>query len=151
LPDDIDNEKYSAIHRRELDLGKPLDIDVVLEDRDIDLIAAGIDVALRIDRLTDSAATARKIAGCRRVVVGTLTYFGPNGDSANPADFLRHQAIIYEQRAGGSNMILPAGDLGNRQHRHWRLRVSATEGVREAVLPASASLLAARNGCLGRS
>jgi LysR substrate binding domain len=30
-----------------------LDIDVVLKDRDIDLIQAGIDVALRIDRLPD--------------------------------------------------------------------------------------------------
>jgi DNA-binding transcriptional LysR family regulator len=37
-----------------------LDIDVVLEDRDIDLIAAGIDVALLIGRLADSAATLAK-------------------------------------------------------------------------------------------
>ena len=37
-----------------------LDIDVLLDDRDIDLIAAGIDVALLIGRLADSSLTARK-------------------------------------------------------------------------------------------
>jgi DNA-binding transcriptional LysR family regulator len=47
-----------------------LDIDVVLDDRDIDLIAAGIDVALLIGRLPDSAATVRKIGQCQRRVIG---------------------------------------------------------------------------------
>src|SRR5580704_831076 len=36
-----------------------LDIDAYLDDRDIDLVAAGIDVALLIGRLADSTATAR--------------------------------------------------------------------------------------------
>lgn len=39
-----------------------LDVDVVLDDRNVDLIEAGIDVALRISDLNDSALTARKIA-----------------------------------------------------------------------------------------
>jgi DNA-binding transcriptional LysR family regulator len=39
-----------------------LDVDVVLPDGDIDLIEAGIDVALRIGPLRDSVLTARKIA-----------------------------------------------------------------------------------------
>jgi len=47
-----------------------LDIDVVLEDRDLDLVAAGIDVALLIGRLADSAVTARKIGQCQRRVIG---------------------------------------------------------------------------------
>jgi DNA-binding transcriptional LysR family regulator len=38
-----------------------LDLDVVLEDRNIDLIEAGIDVALRMGELADSALTARKV------------------------------------------------------------------------------------------
>src|SRR5713101_1704889 len=43
-----------------------LDVDVVLDDRDVDLIEAGIDVALRMGDLGDSALTARKIAQSRR-------------------------------------------------------------------------------------
>jgi DNA-binding transcriptional LysR family regulator len=41
-----------------------IDVDMVLEDRNIDLIEAGIDVALRVGRQPDSPLTARKIAEC---------------------------------------------------------------------------------------
>src|SRR5437763_941761 len=80
-----------------------LDVDVVLDDRDIDLIEAGIDVALRIGRLTDSAVTARKIGQCQRRVIGTPAYFGARGVPRTPTDLLAHQAIIYEQRDGGAS------------------------------------------------
>ena len=44
-----------------------IDLDMVLDDRNIDLIEAGIDVALRLGRQPDSTLTARKIAECRAV------------------------------------------------------------------------------------
>ena len=77
-----------------------LDIDVVLDDRDIDLIAAGIDVGLLIGRLADSAVIARKIGQCQRRVIGAPAYFDARGVPQTPADLLAHQAIIYEQRDG---------------------------------------------------
>ena len=61
-----------------------LDIDVVLDDRDIDLIAAGIDVGLLIGRLADSAVIARKIGQCQRRVIGTPAYFQGEGYAADP-------------------------------------------------------------------
>jgi len=79
-----------------------LDIDVVLDDRDIDLIVAGIDVALLIGRLSDSAVTARKIGQCQRRVIGTPAYFAAKGMPQTPADLLAHHAIVYEQRDGGA-------------------------------------------------
>jgi DNA-binding transcriptional LysR family regulator len=111
-----------------------LDIDVVLEDRDIDLIAAGIDVALSIGRLTDSAVTARKIGSCRRIVVGTPAYFAARGLPHIPADLLAHQAIIYEQRAGGAIWAFRQGTSETTVTVSGRVRVSAAEGIREAVL-----------------
>jgi DNA-binding transcriptional LysR family regulator len=110
-----------------------LDIDVVLEDRDIDLIAAGIDVALRMDRLADSAVTARKIGGCRRIVVGAPPYFDARGIPQTPADLLAHQAIIYEQRAGGTSWTFRQG-TSETVTVTGRVRVSAAEGIHEAVL-----------------
>src|SRR5580704_16583435 len=87
-----------------------LDVDVVLDDRDIDLIEAGIDVALRVGRLGDSGTTVRKIGHCRSCVVVTPSYFAAHGRPKAPGDLIEHQAVIYEQR------------------------VSAAEGVREGVL-----------------
>jgi len=111
-----------------------LDIDVVLEDRDLDLVAAGIDVALLIGRLADSAVTARKIGQCQRRVIGTPAYFEEKGVPQTPADLLAHEAIIYAQRDGGANWTFRQGTSETTVTVNGRLRVSATEGVREGVL-----------------
>jgi DNA-binding transcriptional LysR family regulator len=111
-----------------------LDLDVVLDDRDLDLIAAGIDVALLIGRLTDSAVTARKIGECQRRVVGTPAYFEARGVPQTPADLLAHQAIVYEQRDGGAGWTFRQGTSETTVTMSGRLRVSAGEGIREGVL-----------------
>jgi DNA-binding transcriptional LysR family regulator len=111
-----------------------LDIDVVLEDRDLDLVAAGIDVALLIGRLADSAVTARKIGRCQRRVIGAPVYFEARGVPQTPADLLAHQAIIYEQRDGGATWAFRQGTSETTITVSGRLRVSAGEGIREGVL-----------------
>jgi DNA-binding transcriptional LysR family regulator len=77
-----------------------LNVAVVLDDRNIDLIETGSDVALRMGVLTDSALTARKIGQSRRVVVGTPSYFAKAGEPRAPADLTAYQAIIYDVRGG---------------------------------------------------
>ena len=111
-----------------------LDVEVVLEDRDINLIEAGIDVALLIGRLTDSAATVRRIGQCQRHVIGTPAYFEATGVPQTPADLLAHQALIYEQRDGGASWAFRQGTSETVVTVRGRLRVSATEGIREGVL-----------------
>lgn len=64
-----------------LDQNPELNIDLMLDDRNINLVEEGVDVALRMGTLSDSGLTARKIAECRRVVLGTPAYFK---NTANP-------------------------------------------------------------------
>ena len=111
-----------------------LDVDVVLDDRDIDLVEAGIDVALRLGNLADSVLTARKIAQCRSVVVGAVSYFEAHGVPQSPGDLVAHQAVIYEQRPGGIVWTFRRGMTETTVSVSGRLRVSAAEGVREGVL-----------------
>ena len=111
-----------------------LDVDLVLDDHDIDLIGVGVDVALFIGRLVDSAATGRKIGQCRRFVIGTPAYFEAKGVPQTPADLLAHQAIIYEQRDGGATWCFQQGNSETTVTLSSRVRVSAGEGVREGVL-----------------
>jgi DNA-binding transcriptional LysR family regulator len=112
-----------------------LDIDAYLDDHDIDLVATGIDVALLIGRLADSAVTARKIGECQRHVVATPDYFAARGAPRTPTDLLTHEAIVYEQRDGGTAWIFQQGTSSETSITvNGRLRVSAGEGVRAAVL-----------------
>jgi DNA-binding transcriptional LysR family regulator len=82
-----------------------LEMEVVLDDRNIDLVQEGIDVALRMGQLSDSSLTARRIASGRHVVVGTPAYFERTGRPTAPGDLAAHQAVIYDQEAGGHSIL----------------------------------------------
>jgi len=110
-----------------------LEVDLVLEDRTVDSIAAGIDVALWMGPFGDSTLIARKIAMCRRVVTGAPAYFDVMGVPLNPTDLLGHQTVIYDQPQGGQTWTFRQGSAEVSVTVNGRLRVSAAEGVREAV------------------
>ncbi|NWA24865.1 LysR family transcriptional regulator [Pseudomonas gingeri] len=111
-----------------------LDIDVVLDDRSVNLVEEGIDVALRMGELSDSGLTARKIGECPRMVLGTPAYFEQQGEPTSPAQLVDHQTVIYSQNGGGTHWLFRCGDSEQAVTVSGRVRVSAAEGVRTAVL-----------------
>jgi DNA-binding transcriptional LysR family regulator len=110
-----------------------LDVEVVLDDRNVDLIEAGIDIALRMGDLTDSTLTARKIAQGRRLVLGTPSYFAKAGEPRTPAELSAHQAVIYDQGSGGGAWRFRQGTAETAVTLKGRVRMTAAEGVRESV------------------
>ncbi len=117
-----------------LDANPDLSVDVVLDDENVDLLERGIDVALRMGVLGDSNMTARRIATARRVVVGTPAYFAKAGEPRMPAELPSHQAVIYEQGGGGAAWSFTRGTAETAVAISGRVRVTAAEGVRAAVL-----------------
>ena len=117
-----------------LDRHPNLKIDVILDDRDIDLLEHGVDVALRMGSLNDSSMTARRIAQSRRLVVGTPAYFAEAGIPTTPADLSQHQAIIYSLRGGGESWAFSQQGKEVAVVVSGRVRVSAAEGMRTTVL-----------------
>ena len=109
-----------------------LEVDVVLDDRTIDLIAEGIDISLRMGRLTDSGVVARKLASSKRSVLATAEYLARAGAPKVPADLADHETVIFSQlsnvwsfsRDGTEVSVLVRG----------RARFSGAEGIRTAVL-----------------
>jgi DNA-binding transcriptional LysR family regulator len=109
-----------------------LDLEVILDDRQIDLVQEGVDVALRMGRLVDSTLTVRRIARCKRLVLGTQTYFDRAGIPATPAALSQHQAVVYLQEGGIWTFRRESEEVAVTVQS--RLRVTAAEGVRAAVL-----------------
>jgi DNA-binding transcriptional LysR family regulator len=110
-----------------------LDIDIVLDDRNIDLIEEGIDVALRMGQLADSSLTARKLGQSPRRVFASAAYLERMGVPRVPADLAGHQAVIYSQRGGGDEWTFHRDGTTASIAMQGRVRVTAAEGVREAV------------------
>ena len=109
-----------------------LEIDVILDDRVIDLVAEGVDMAMRMGELPDSAAVARKLASGRRSVIATPAYLERCGIPQSPAELGSHQALIYSQASSG--WTFKRGSAETSVSVHGRVRVSAAEGLRAAVL-----------------
>jgi DNA-binding transcriptional LysR family regulator len=111
-----------------------LDLDILLDDRMVDLVQEGIDVAFRMGTLANSSLTARRIARSKRLVIGTPTYFKTAGTPRKPADLAGHELVVYTR--DGENRAWPFRENGAETSvaMDGRLKVSAAEGVRAAVL-----------------
>jgi len=109
-----------------------LAIDAVLDDRHVDPVEEGIDVALRMGELADSSLVARKIGQSRRLVVGTPAYFARAGEPTAPSELPSHAAVVYAR--GGEGSTFRKGDVTVDVALSDRIRMTAAEGVREAVL-----------------
>jgi DNA-binding transcriptional LysR family regulator len=83
-------------------------------------------------KMTDSALTARRIARCKRLVLGTPAYFDRAGTPSTPSELSKHQAVVYLQEGSIWSFRRESSELAVSVQS--RLRVTAAEGVRAAVL-----------------
>ena len=119
-----------------LDQHPQLSLDLLLSDRPGDLIREGVDVCIRTGTLNDLSVIARKIATCRRLVIGTPSFFDRSGIPETPSDLARLAAVIYtiEGAGGGELFGFRQGESEVDVRLSGPLRVSAAEAVRAAVL-----------------
>lgn len=75
-------------------------VDLSFEDRYVDLIAQGIDVALRMGKLADSSLGARYLGNNPWTVVASPRHLKTAGTPKRPADLARHNALVYSSVQG---------------------------------------------------
>jgi DNA-binding transcriptional LysR family regulator len=120
--------------QRFLDQHPQLKLDIVLDDRNIDLLEEGVDVSLRLGALSDSAMTARRIGRSPRAVLATPGYLARHGEPRHPAELITHQSIVYNRAGSGTACMFQCGERQEPVTLEGRVRVSAAEGVRAAVM-----------------
>jgi DNA-binding transcriptional LysR family regulator len=86
-----------------------LEIEMVVDDRPINLVEEGIDIAFRSGTLKNSTLVARKIGEARRLVVGTPRYFEKHGEPKSPEELMTHQTVIYTPDGGGTSWMFRQG------------------------------------------
>ncbi|CUX48566.1 LysR family transcriptional regulator [Rhizobium oryzihabitans] len=99
-----------------------LSLEIVAEDRFVDLIEEGFDLAVRITRLEDSGLIARKLSDFRVYAVATADFVAQHGPLDGPQDFARvpfiidtntrfHNSVRYFEPDGGSNSVAISGPI----------------------------------------
>lgn len=127
-----------------LDAHPKVQLELLMDDRVVDLVAENIDVALRMGVLTDSALKARKLGQAQRLVIASPSYLARRGVPRTPADLLEHDGVIYGQSSGGQEWLFRRGTSETSVYLRTRLKLSAAEGVREAVLAGQGFAIASR-------
>jgi len=89
-----------------------LQVDLSFEDRYTDLVAQGIDVALRMGKLADSALGARFLGTNPWLMVASTTYLRKAGTPKRPADLSGHETLIYSSVQGNDvwRVLSPRGE-----------------------------------------
>ena len=82
-----------------------LTLDVNLDDRMVDLVEDGYDVAIRIARLADSGLIARKLAEFRLLLVASPEFIEKHGAPTKPRDLLNYPAISDTNWRGRNNWV----------------------------------------------
>src|SRR5437660_5339199 len=73
-----------------------LRVDLVCNDRLVDLIEEGFDLALRLTHaLPDSSLIARRLAVSDMLLVASPAYLQQHGNPQQPADLVRHNCLTY--------------------------------------------------------
>lgn len=76
-----------------------IQIDLRLSDARIDIVAEGVDVAIRIAELPDSSLRARRLGPVTAHIVAAPAYFDKHGRPRHPADLSGHACFTYANLA----------------------------------------------------
>jgi DNA-binding transcriptional LysR family regulator len=93
-----------------------LDVELTLAAQRIDLVAAGVDVAIRVGAQPDSALKSRTLARAERVLVAAPAYLARRGVPTAPADLTDHDHIFFLS-----------------ENRHQPLRLTGPDGTRHEI------------------
>jgi DNA-binding transcriptional LysR family regulator len=121
-----------------------LTVDLSFEDRYVNMVEQGVDLAVRMGRLADSTLGARWLGRNPWVMVAAPEYLKAQGTPRQPAELSRHACLIYSTVQGddrwmltgpdGKEQVVPVrGPL--RSNNLSAVLAAAREGLGVAILP----------------
>lgn len=107
-----------------------IELDLQIADRKIDLIEEGVDIAVRVGELRDSALKARRLGTARRICVASPGYLAEYGTPQKPEELRQHNCVLFSLLATGNLWPFEGQPVEVRGN----FKVNSPEGVRSAVL-----------------
>jgi DNA-binding transcriptional LysR family regulator len=111
-----------------------LELDILFNDGVVDLVAEGIDLAVRAGMIADSSLIARRLGTVARHVMASTRYLQRRGTPLAPADLAAHDCLMFTQGASPTHWNFEGPDGKISFPIRGRFRSDNGEGVREAVI-----------------
>lgn len=85
-------------------------IDITLNDHHVDLLEAGIDMAIRIGQLRDDNLTVRRLASCRMVAYASPAYLQAHGAPGTPLQLGDHACLAFSGAVSAGDWTFTSND-----------------------------------------
>jgi DNA-binding transcriptional LysR family regulator len=121
-----------------------LSVDLSFDDRYVNMVEQGIDLAIRMGRLADSTLGARYLGRNPWVMVAAAAYLEARGTPMAPKDLSQHACLIYSTVQGDDRWMLTGSDGKEqvvpvrgplRSNNLSAVLAAAREGLGIAILP----------------
>lgn len=111
-----------------------IEVDLSFEDTYVDLVAQGIDVAIRMGKLADSSLGARYLGLNPWIVVAAPSYLKQRGAPKVPQDLLQHNVLVYSTVQGDEHLQFVDSNTGRTSVAvHGNLRSNNLSSILAAV------------------
>ncbi|MGD0563275.1 MAG: LysR family transcriptional regulator [Roseiarcus sp.] len=124
-----------------------LRIDLGINDARRDLVADGVDVALRLGLLPDSSSVARKLGQAPRLLAASPAYLERRGRPRNPGDLAAHAVIVGPGGSGPSAWTFAKDGRRTSVRVEGRLTTAANEGAVAGAVAGLGITLTSLWGC----
>ena len=111
-----------------------LQIDLVMDDKNVDLVAAGVDVAIRAGDMPNSTLIARKLAPLRQVLCASPSYIERYGMPVTPSELCNHNCILFSYSGDANEWALNKDGQSDVVMVSGSYRVNNSEAILEALL-----------------
>lgn len=109
-------------------------VDVRLNDRVVDLVEEGVDVAFRMGNLPDSSLIAKKLCTSPIVIVASPEYLKRNGIPQHPRDLKDHNYLFYSDGASRQEIAFQENGSPLYVRTEGRFTTNNSEALRAALL-----------------
>lgn len=109
-------------------------IELALNDRVIDLVDEGCDVAVRIGSLPDSSLVARKLAPFKLIACASPAYLAEHGTPATPAQLAGHNCMGFTYSAAQKHWQFVERDQLSQVRISGNFKVNNGQALRTAAL-----------------
>jgi DNA-binding transcriptional LysR family regulator len=109
-------------------------LDITLNDRIVDLVDEGFDVAIRITRRIDPQLVSRRLASARMVLCASPAYLETHGIPAHPRDLAAHSVFAYSYFATGDVWTFEGPDGAASVRVSPRIHTNSGDTCRAAAL-----------------
>ena len=112
-----------------------LRVEITMRDERQNLVAAGVDMAIRMGTLDDSTFGGRQIASVERLLVASPSYLAKRGTPRTPEELTGHDTILQEQSfPEKSTLKMLKGGTAQVVTLRGKCKIDAAPGVLAAAL-----------------